>query len=529
MRSSPARIVSQESSLSRKRRLSRRLEDDGGGEPAVAHAGRSEDAVPARAAPACAVPACLASVRAAAVCAAESVWLAGSTSVARSACAPEGGDPTEPARASPAAGPPAVVGSSCGRHDQATRNTARQPSQNDSRLRVARRARREPWVSSFITPPEGKLRDPRSREGSRGSKRGISPRHVKTGSEPRSSSLSRGPTRERAGHVSPRFSTVSRAIAQCVDCRSIACTRRAIGQCARLIQPCAARNKGAVRTPPGRRSPSTESAEPSAREDARSRLEGLVLGATLVAFGVFAWWAGAQFAERGLFDHQHNQFFDADPNRVIYNSTSFDGPYQRARTHPLHVLLIAPIGHVLTRLLGSPADAVLAVTAVFAGGVLWNVNHILRVQLRLGRGDRALLLGLLGASASQVTFTMVPDTHILSAFGLSGLARSLGSMDLAALRRSRGIAPWLRGGGAKLLAWGGFAVGMLVTNVLLVAWLCYLLWPRGEGERWRAVGFAGLGAASVLVLVGGLHVLQAVAWPPARSEAEAARDDAALE
>ncbi len=273
----------------------------------------------------------------------------------------------------------------------------------------------------------------------------------------------------------------------------------------------------------------TESDEASAREATRSRLEGLVLGAVLVVFGAFAWWAGGQFAEQGLFDHQHNQLFDADPNRVIYNSTSFDGPYQRSRTHPLHVFLIAPVGHVLARLLGSPADAVLALTALFAAGVLWNVNHILRQQLRLGRADRVLLLGLLGASASQVTFTMVPDTHILSALGLSGMARSLGSMDLGELRQARGAVPWLRGGGAKLLAWGVFAVGMLVTNVLLVAWLCYLLWPRREKERWRAVGSAGLGAASVLVVVGGLHVVQSLAWPPPRSEAEAARDDAALQ
>lgn len=253
----------------------------------------------------------------------------------------------------------------------------------------------------------------------------------------------------------------------------------------------------------------------------------LFIAGFAIALGVLGWWAGARFAELGLFDHQHNQFFDADPNRVIYNSTSFDGPYQRSRTHPLHVLLVAPVGHALARSLGSPAHAVLVLTGLFSAGVLWNVNDVLRRQLGLGAWDRLLLVGLLAASASQVTFAMVPDTHVLSAFGLSGLARSVGTVRGPDHLRSSSVLEWLRSGGAKVLVWGAFATGMLVTNVILVAWLCYLL-SSAHGSGVRRFWFSGVGAAAVVGLVAGLHLAQLGLWPSARSEAEVARDDDAL-
>jgi hypothetical protein len=223
--------------------------------------------------------------------------------------------------------------------------------------------------------------------------------------------------------------------------------------------------------------------------------------------------SGAALAGHGRFDHPDNLLFEADCSRVIQNSISLSGPQERARIHPLHVLLVAPIGSVLSLVMAGKI-ATVVITALCAAFVLINLDRVLSQQLGLTLTDRVLFVLLLGASASQVTFAMVPDTHILSALGLSGMASALTPARVELLRgESRGYLPWLRAGGAVPLAWAVLAVGMLGTTLAIVPVLVILLLPARTSWL-RRLWFGALGAVSVFAVVIGLHLVQRAIWPP---------------
>lgn len=234
---------------------------------------------------------------------------------------------------------------------------------------------------------------------------------------------------------------------------------------------------------------------------------------------------GSHFGALELFEHQHNQFFEADPNRVVYNSTQLLGPYQRARLHPLHVLFLAPFGSLLAGRLGSPETITCVLTALFAGGVLVNVNAILERRLALSSLDRTLIVLFLGLSASQVTFTAIPDTHMLSAFGLSGLAREVSSGPADAPRNF--LAFWKSKQGVRTLFWAVFAVGMLATSFVLVAWFSWVRTASESSSFRRRTMQAAASAFLVLGIVCGLHGIQQLLWPEPRSAEQALADDLA--
>jgi len=231
----------------------------------------------------------------------------------------------------------------------------------------------------------------------------------------------------------------------------------------------------------------------------------------LVILGTIAVVGGRQLAAYGLFDEPNNVLFEADCSRVVENTTSLSGEQGRARVHPLHVLLLAPVGSLLARLLGAPLVTVL-ITALAGAGLLYNVERILAEQLGLQRLDRALVVALLGVSASQVTFTMVPDTHLLSAFALSGMARTFDPRRLERVEREyESPWQWLRAGGAAPLAWSVLGIGMLGTNVIAVVVLHYLQGPR---PFWRRVWRTSLCTVTALGIVFSLHLAQRKLWPP---------------
>jgi hypothetical protein len=223
---------------------------------------------------------------------------------------------------------------------------------------------------------------------------------------------------------------------------------------------------------------------------------------------------GGLLAQEGRFDQSDNLLFEADCKRVIENSTTLSGPQERARIHPLHVLFFAPVGQLLSLLLGSAKLATVVITAICAAVVILNVDRVLRLQLELPVSDRLLFAALLGASSSQVTFAMVPDTHILSAVGLSGMASALTPLRLERLRaQHRSYLDWLRSGGVVSLGWAVLAVGMLGTSLLLVPAMVLLQQPTSLRLS-RRLFLAALGTVTVFAVVLGLHAAQRAVWPP---------------
>lgn len=232
----------------------------------------------------------------------------------------------------------------------------------------------------------------------------------------------------------------------------------------------------------------------------------------IALFAIVAVVGGHELASRGWFDEPNNVLFEADCSRVVENSTDLGGEQGRARVHPLHVLLIAPVGSLLAGLLGAQLVTIL-VTALAGAGLLYNVERILAEQLGLSTLDRALIVVLLGASASQVTFTMVPDTHLLSGFALSGMARSLTPDRVARLQEmNQSVWRWFKAGGTVPAAWSILAVGMLGTNLAAVAVLGYLVNP---GRFWSRALRTACWTGATFACVLSLNMAQRAVWPPA--------------
>ena len=243
----------------------------------------------------------------------------------------------------------------------------------------------------------------------------------------------------------------------------------------------------------------------------KSGRQRLLLPLLIALFALAAMLGGHTLASHGQFDEPTNLLFEADCSRVIENSTDVKGEQGRSRLHPLHVVTVAPVGTLLGRMVG-PELATVLITALVGAGLLYNVQRILAQQLALPVLDRALIVTLLGASASQVTFAMVPDTHLLSAFALSGMASSLTPERVERLRQpNQSQWAWFKAGGAVPVAWGMLAVGMLATNLAALVVLLYLLNP---GTAWHRVWRSALWSAATLAVVLSLHVAQRKVWPP---------------
>lgn len=248
-----------------------------------------------------------------------------------------------------------------------------------------------------------------------------------------------------------------------------------------------------------------------------AQLQRFLVPTVIVALGLAYLLFAQQLVDNHRLDiHHFSLLFESDPSRVIENSTSLTGDQARTRTHPLHILAIAPLGLLLAKLVGSSVWAAVLITVAAALGVLVNVNHVLQRQFRLPLSDRVLFLLLLGASASHVTFAAIPETHVLSAFALSMMVRSLDRQRLIRLRRHENSAwNWLREGGATCVVWASLAVGMLVTSAALLPWFGFRLLSSKRSVLQR-VRIALLGSAAVLVTVASLHVFQRAVWPPVR-------------
>ncbi len=252
-----------------------------------------------------------------------------------------------------------------------------------------------------------------------------------------------------------------------------------------------------------------------------TKADGLVTTAVVLLLTAAYLVCAHQLVQGGELGIDHfSLLYEADPSRVIENSTSFFGDQARTRAHPLHVLLIAPLGTLLTWITNSNEWAAVLITTLCGALVLVNLDRVLDRALGLGLADRTLFVVLLGASASHVTFGgPIPETHVLSAFGLSCMARCLTRERLDALQRpGHTVLTWLKRGGAACVAASSFAVGMLVTNAAVLPVYFYHCVRPDSSSRKRRLMMALVTAGGVVALAAGLHLTQRAIWPPVRGE-----------
>lgn len=222
--------------------------------------------------------------------------------------------------------------------------------------------------------------------------------------------------------------------------------------------------------------------------------------------GLFYFAFGYAFATQTSVLSYINLVFQADCSRVILDMTNVDHVHWRTRVHPLHALLTSPVGVPLSGLFGSRELAAIAMTAALAAGAVWNLDTILQRTTHLSRLERTLFAVLLAASASQVTFGALPETHVASAFGISWMARHLSGR--LAHRRGfgdgGGVLGFIRGSGVVPAV---VAAGALVTNAVLVPVYLLLQLRRGEARTRRLLAVLAAGSA-IATLLAGLHLVQ---------------------
>ena len=224
------------------------------------------------------------------------------------------------------------------------------------------------------------------------------------------------------------------------------------------------------------------------------RRAALLVGALLfaLAFSVYAPIA-VRFAGTAAYEY-NDLLFEIDARRVIQDMTDPGGNHRRTSVHPIYVLLVNPLGTLLTRLTGSGRVAAALLTASLGAlGVALAYRYFL---LRGGRHLNGVALAALFAlTASQLLFSTVPDYESLAVCGL------LLTYLLFTTSLSRGLCgriPWV-------LA-GVLCLGVTTTNFVQTL-ICYGIASRSGQERPPLRSWVARLAAYALTVLGIVVVL----------------------
>jgi hypothetical protein len=135
-----------------------------------------------------------------------------------------------------------------------------------------------------------------------------------------------------------------------------------------------------------------------------------------VFFGALYFGWGITLEREGAFNYQ-NALLSADHTRVIGDLTDVNAKHSRTDVHPLFVLLLNPVGVVLSKALGSRLTAAVLMSSVAGALCVVMAGAFLR---RAGlRGFHATAFAaMLGFSATHIFFASTPETWIFAAGGI---------------------------------------------------------------------------------------------------------------
>jgi hypothetical protein len=174
--------------------------------------------------------------------------------------------------------------------------------------------------------------------------------------------------------------------------------------------------------------------------------------ALFVFFGgmYFSW--GMAFGKVGGYTYV-NALLNADHERVIRDLTVVVTNHDRTDAHPLFVLLLNPVGVLLTKAFGSRSTAAVLMNSV-AGALCVVLTKAFLRRAGLSEIPAVLYAAILGLSSSHGFFGSTPETWIFAALGVILL------FFLALTAPGRTLA---------FLPAGIFALGMVTPNLVAAA------------------------------------------------------------
>jgi hypothetical protein len=115
--------------------------------------------------------------------------------------------------------------------------------------------------------------------------------------------------------------------------------------------------------------------------------------------------------------NQNDLLFEMDVARNIRYMTTTDTNFYRTSVHPLFVILVNPIGSLLTRIGFSPSTSSILINSFFAA-ICIGVSYILFELISKNRWGSLILSIIFGFSSSQLILSIVPDTSALATLSL---------------------------------------------------------------------------------------------------------------
>jgi len=188
--------------------------------------------------------------------------------------------------------------------------------------------------------------------------------------------------------------------------------------------------------------------------------------------------------------------FQADFPRVLRDLTEANGNHLRTNVHPIYVLLLNPIGVLLTQLLKSQINAVLLMTSICGALSIYLTFQIL---IKAGfRSIHALIFSMiLGFSAAHWLFSSMPETYIFTIASLMLLV-------LIGITHAGNLKYWIPA--------GVLSFGMLTTNIALNGIIYFFSIIKTEQFK-SAVRKAVIFLLILVIIVTALSVVQKMIYP----------------
>jgi hypothetical protein len=229
--------------------------------------------------------------------------------------------------------------------------------------------------------------------------------------------------------------------------------------------------------------------------------DGAPIKVTLTYLFLFIFFGGLYFAwglalgKAGGYAYL-NAALNADHERVISDLTDINAYHGRTDVHPLFVLILNPVGALITKGLGSRLAAAVLMNSV-AGALCVVMTKAFLRRAGLSEIVAVLFAAILGLSATHIFFGSTPETWIFAAAGVILLFN---------------LAVFTPGSTARFLPAAVFAFGTVTSNLVTAA-VAYAV------GMYKKIGFKALLAktavfsVSVAACAAALSVVQKLLYP----------------
>ncbi|MBI5841750.1 MAG: hypothetical protein HZB19_16800 [Chloroflexi bacterium] len=208
-------------------------------------------------------------------------------------------------------------------------------------------------------------------------------------------------------------------------------------------------------------------------------------------------------SKTGAFE-TYSVLFEIDTPRIIDDMTSIGANHYRTNVHPLFVLLMNPIGSILSQVVKSQVLAAILLNCFF-GALDVTLAFFYFKSLDQTLKDACLLAFLFGVTASQFFLSSIPETASLAICSLI----TTYMLFLFAVKSKKDY----------FLAWvaaGLFTLAVTTTNfiqTLICFSVYYAIWSPRKNQRFYAIGRILSFLTSVIAVAVLLSTLQKAIYP----------------